>query len=1610
MIVEPNWGAFSAKFNGKEQKAFEWLCSLLFSKEHKQSIGPLRYFNQAGIEEDPITVGDEVVGWQAKFVGRLSEQTQTLKTAIDDAKQQNPGLTRIYFYLNVDFTSSRRRGAKEPQYKTDIEAHATSKGVSITWRTRNSFEKPFVCEENANIARYFFTTEKSTIDLIQELSRHTETVLELIHSEIASDGAVIKIDRSPLVERLKQTLRNSPVVIVSGEAGVGKTAVVKDFYAGLKGESPLFLFKATEFNVITNANQLFRDFGDFTLSDLVQEFTATEEKYIVIDSAEELSGIEHPELFQEVLSTFRLAGWRTVFTTRLSYLEDLERTLIHIYGVPFEPVNVEKLTYQELAGFSDTSKFVLPENARLRTLIQNPFYLNEYLRANPRGQTDIGYSDFREAMWNARIAKTSNTRGNAHRKREQCFLEIARKRAATGRFFVSIEGADEVLPQLEADEIIRFDASAGGYFIAHDIYAEWALDKIIERAFHSSSSFDKFYEAIGNSLPIRRAFRNWLSEKLILNDGDAKRLIETTVDADGVERHWKDEVIVAALFSPYADVFISYVSAKLLAPPEKIAEQGLSTPDIRSVFVRNKYEDRLLTKILFLLRIACKDVDQRLLRAFGAQSNVMSQLFAKPKGSGWNSTIAFLDEHKEELGLRYMHLVLPVLDEWNRYNKDGATTKHAAQMALFYYRELTRDDGHFPYGTNDDTKERLIRTIFNGSAEIAEELKSIFDQVVADKDISRRGRYYELVTAALSDLSETSIIAQHLPKEILALANLFWVYTPPPRRSGEWYSGRSDMEMEKYFNLASNHREYYPASAFQTPIFGLLKVAPRDTVDFILAFTNRSIGYFAKTEFARNEVEEVEIHLDPQAAPIKQYTCHRIWTLYRGTQVAPALLESIHMALEKWLLGIPEMTTPEVLERWCLYLIRHSRSSSITALVMSVVLAEPSKLFNIAKILFRTKELFFLDAARLQLDTSAKGLYVTTHDPGGFFRNERVRTCEDQHRKMSLEHLALNYQLFRDESVDEQVAKERQDAIWTILDEHYARLPDKANESEADKTWRLYLARMDRRKMNITTEKKDDQVLISFNPEIDPELMKYSEDALARNSEAMKYIPLKLWANYRFERNESEYKKYPQYDNDYKLVIADTRVLLDGLKGDESDDRTFTLFYNSVPAYACAVLLRDDFDRLDPADKEFCKDVILDIVSSPLSKEYHHQVKDGVGAATLVLPLLIKPFPKEASRIKEALLFALFDEHAVGMGQTFSDFSVSAIVDRMWKDHPADADSLFIGYVLLKPKLDSIRKSIREDNYKKNVFQFSETEVLRRFIESHKAEIESAVNSEITYDQLPAVETVDERVLVTGFSLLPLRTDNDHHKRFVRGACETLSKRLLDRNKEERFDYPLRHRFFDKLAHFVLTSERSDIQIYLCPFVEQFKGSREIADMLSAFVSAEDKLNQYDQFWFSWELFYPNIKKLCEGEHLYSKEVVHNYLLAWPYWRKDARDWRSLKAREKAFFRKVAEEIGGHPAVLYSLSKFLNEIGSGFVEDGIAWISGIIERTPDLASKELEVNTIYYLENLVRDYLLQNRHKVRTTPQIQHQVLSILNFLLETGSATAYLLREDILC
>src|SRR5690606_38389789 len=193
----------------------------------------------------------------------------------------------------------------------------------------------------------------------------------------------------------------------------------------------------------------------------------------------------------------------------------------------------------------------------------------------------------------------------------------------------------------------------------------------------------------------------------------------------------------------------------------------------------------------------------------------------------------------------------------------------------------------------------------------------------------------------------------------------------------------------------------------------LLKYSFRETIDFILRFVNKTVECYVKSDLDDTEVHEVEVIINDKV--IKQYISNRLWNAYRGTQVTPKIFESIHMALEKFLLERAEHTDSEILENVLMYLIENSKSASITAIASSIVLANYEKTFNVAKVLFQTKEFFFYDNSRMVLDQTAKSLFMCgfgLNYKEKIHKEERINSCDDKHRKKRLEDIALMYQFF----------------------------------------------------------------------------------------------------------------------------------------------------------------------------------------------------------------------------------------------------------------------------------------------------------------------------------------------------------------------------------------------------------------------------------------------------------------------------------------------------------------------------------------------------------------------------------------------------------------------
>jgi len=925
-MIKSNWANFQTKFTDNPQKYFEWFCYLLFCQEFNKTIGIFRFKNQSGIETNPIIVDSEVIGWQAKFYEtKLSDHKKDLIEMVTKSIRDYPGLTKIIFYTNQQW--GQGKDDNDPMAKKEVDQKAEESKVKIDWRTASFFESPFVSIENDTIAKHFFTLGKSIFDLLEEKRRHTENVLLEIQTYIDFKGKKIEINRGELLRELRYDLDQKQILVINGVGGVGKTAVIKNLHESVKGDIPFYVFKASEFNRET-INDLFKEYG---LKDFIDAHKSEKKKIIVIDSAEKLLDLTNTDPFKEFLSSLIQNKWQIIFTTRSNYLEDLNYSFIEIYQIIPGNFDVQNLDPQELVDISQTNNFNLPDDGKLFELIRNPFYLNEYLRFYT-GE-NIDYVNFKEKLWSRTIVK-------ANPAREHCFLKTAFQRANEGQFFVIPNCDPQILNMLVKDGILGYETA--GYFITHDIYEEWALEKKIAADYIRRAQNKEFFEQLGESLPVRRSFRNWVSERLLVEDESVRQFIAEIIRGDDIAPFWKDELWISILLSDHSAIFFDLFKEDLLTN-----------------------DQALLRRLTFLLRLACKVVDNDFFKQLGVNDlNLFSLKYwlTKPKGTGWQSAIRFIHNNLDKIGIKNIRFILPVIHDWNRKIKTGETTRSSSLIALKYYQWTIEEDVYFSRG---DDKENLLHTILDGGSEIKTELEGVFGEVLKYKWNNHRDPYFDLIKIILTEM-EAHPVWETLPEQILQMADLFWFQL---NKQDEYNFHRDDIEDE--FCLKEGRHDYFPSSPYQTPIYWLLQFSTKKTVDFILNFINKTVECFAKSQFAKNEVYEVDVFIEEEHS-IGQYICNRLWNMYRGTQASPQLIESIHMALEKYFLERGKDVDSKILESWLLYLLKNSKSASITSVVTSIVLAYPEKTFNIAKILFRTKDFFLYDTNRFALDQQNK--------------------------------------------------------------------------------------------------------------------------------------------------------------------------------------------------------------------------------------------------------------------------------------------------------------------------------------------------------------------------------------------------------------------------------------------------------------------------------------------------------------------------------------------------------------------------------------------------------------------------------------------------------------
>lgn len=1219
----PEWQSFSYKYRGREQDVFEDLARTLLRKELGIQVGLFQRINQKGNETQIIEKDDRIIGFQAKFFKDEIDEDNIIHS-MRGAKMSNPQQTHYYIYCNLSFGEPKRRKnmkntdpiPKKTLKEEKIDKVANELGLTIVWK----LGKAILDEVNEIdwIYDVFFNVNGKLEHLIIEERQHTEIAFASIGYTCYYHGTPIHINRTQIIERLEAMLPSS-LYVIYGEGGSGKTAILHEFLEKHRDEYPIYYRKASVLNVQSLA-QIFHQGNLYTMEEFQNAYKDCPRKYFVIDSAEHFEEMKDETIIPSLIRMLISKGWCIVFTVRNVFLKDLLNFLslnVKEKNVQKEPVKL--LTDKELMSLSHKYGIQLPIDANLRDRLRNLFYLNLYTQYHDEIDTKVNDSAFLQFIWEKKI-RGKNTRKGYIRENE--FEAFIREKIKTGQVFVSPNKfISEDFYSLIEDEVIALDR-INGLFITHDIFEEWGLYRIVEEMWKQKNTLNDFFAELGSTQTVRRTFRLWLKDKVKENVDAVKPLVKVAF-TDQMPGLWKDEVLCAILTSNKASVLLKEVENQIM-----------------------DNTDGFRDKVIWALRVGCQYV-QELVRL---DNFYWSRCV--PIGSGWNYIIDILYQRRANLDIVPW---LPVLHDWTKANFRSEATRKAGLMSLRFYRSKTF--GHLRY--HDVVKKQVCEIINHAAWEIRKELEELLAQCITDDKL-----YDDLPEFILHENFSALNIQKALPFIVSELCLHYWKLKEDD--DGRYYRTLSSGEFFGIDDDCAAARNF-PPGANQTPTYMLLISDEKVATDFIIRLLNECVEYYSKSEHS-NSLIKVDIKDEDE---IKNWQWHSatLWGMYRGMDTSPYTLQSVHMALELYLLNLSKEEKYEQCQQLLRRLLFECHSSSVSAVVASLVLAYPKQYWKEALILFRTIEFIEMDNQRVLHEQSLSSLYGIGYTLNPMVTNERLETCKQEFRKSTLETICLNYQYNgNQQELNEEQGKALIQTIYTILDEHRKRLKHGANQELLE----ILLSRMDRRRLKVLdTKEVGGGIQIQFETKLRAKAREKSEEALTKQQEMYKYLGLQNWS---MAKMRGETLQVQTYGDNWSKAINDAKSLHEEL----SNGREPFIMDEYTPTWVAACLLKFYSEHMSQKELKWCKNVVDQKLNRFIRLT---NAMDGTSACIHVVPRLIELYPEEKDKYFKILLKCML-AHDYGHSLSSRDCVTTAVHSfDLWTKEPEAMVNLVVKFI-----------------------------------------------------------------------------------------------------------------------------------------------------------------------------------------------------------------------------------------------------------------------------------------------------------------------------------------
>lgn len=1394
------------------------------------------------------------------------------------------------------------------------------------------------------------------------LIEHGATVRDGIRSTLGDGYAV---DRSERLQALVGELAAHRVVIVSGAAGSGKSALARACLAQLDDRCPVLAFQAVELATAHIDETLANAQTGLNAQRLFALLAGADRKVVFVDGVERLLEREVRDAFAQLL---QLAGrdpsTRVLLTARDYSLETVRNALVPA-GLDAAIFDVAALKDAELDGVAAGVPALAEPlgDARLRALLRTPYLVDVASRLRwGTASLPATLREFRGKVWRELIRDDGRAGGGLPARRERAFLDIAWRRAVELRPFVAAAVDDpEALEALARDSLLATPPDApAAYAVTHDVLEDWGvLRRLDERFAQGGGSLAALEAVVGGYPALRRGLRQWLAERFEARPDEARALVLDVIADGDVAAHFRDDCLVAALLSASAAGFV------------EACRPQVSRGDVD-----------LLDRVTRVLRVACRE-SPKWLDVPGLPSQMLV-----PTGPGWVPTLGLVLDRIDALLPERAPVVLGFVEDWARQidwrNPDPAGSAEAGAI-------VDRLFGEFDDYRADERRLRAVK--------VAVKVPWAVPQFAELMDRARTCSHADLTAFDLLDVvltkPEGAFACRHLPDETVALLDARLRLTEADRARERDLMGSGIEEVDYVFGVRDLPMDsYHPPSALQGPFGALLAWHPRKAVAFITGLLNHAGHSYANVDWPERVLEPAAptTLAVPDRGTVEQWANARLYGLYRGNKVGPDSLGSVLMALEAWLLRIGEIEGVD-LEGWLLRLLSDSNNVMATGVVASACVAFPDKAGRAGLALLSSREVVQLDRERLALEsTSAFGAFFGLNPHQRLFEEERGKSNELPHRVEDLEALAVRMQF-----------GEHREAVWEILDRHRAEV---AHDGSAEsRVWRLALHRMDVRgyeRQDAPGGSDEDGPgdggqRVFFGPgKMEADVREMVAEASASGATMNRHLGLANLARRMWERDASA------AEGDWRASLLAEAQAVERELGEPEE------FARDGPGFAAAVCVRDHLDELDDAEFAWCaRRVDFEVRRGsdrvdPADRLGRIESADRFCAS--VVPLLAAQ-PRQVDGIDAMGLLALALTHPVDEVREYAFGGVGAFVDD--GQRPLVLQCVASAAYRCRLALESWRESTRRRRGREGTHPFDAPLPAVR-----KAIAAGSLDAAAELDGLDFDSPMAATAVRAALSVFERRPGWEESRAFYSRIAHWLAdawRSGRSRDEARTRDYKLEGGARESLAGFALRVP-ADVALRVCAPVAE--AAAAVPDQgqwfVSALVQGADRGTD-DCFWELWQ----GIADIVAGspwargltdETSFDLGLLHMIFLG-PFWKEDARRWRRLDGHAGRV-DELALALPATVPVARAYCGYLTRIGHQSLPGSFAVVARVLDNG-DAVRIASDSAVAFDLETLLRPFVYAEPHRIKTDARLREAVLVILDALVAAGSASAYRMRDD---